>query len=211
MSGGRSGEETPPEGIDWAEIHRRMEAVRTAINRGPGTGEKKDILKMRARALAKEPDAPQPGQRSDVLEFLLAHERYGIEFSYVREVWPLKDLTAVPCTPPFVLGVINVRGQILSVVDLKKFLDLPEKGLGDLNKVIVLESAPGSNGMEFCVLADLVLGVRSVPLEGLQRSMPTLAGAGEEFFKGVTREGLILLDAGRVLRDRRMVVNDEVF
>ncbi len=195
-----------PAGIDWEEVHRRLEETRLKLGRRPDEVEKKDILRRRARALAKE-EFPEPGERKDVLEFFLAHERYGIESSYVREVWPLKELAEVPCTPSFVLGVINVRGQIISVLDLKVFLDLPQRGLGDLNKVIILES----DDMEFGVLADSLMGIRSVSLEGLQRSIPTLSGSrGEFFFKGITRDGLILLDAGRLLEDRGVVISEEV-
>lgn len=59
---------------------------------------------------------------------------------YVREIYPLKEFTPIPCTPPFVLGIINVRGQILSVIDIKKFFDLPEKGLPISTRL--LSSAP---------------------------------------------------------------------
>jgi purine-binding chemotaxis protein CheW len=62
----------------------------------------------------------------EVVEFLLAHEKYGIESKCVREVYPLKELTPVPCTPSFVRSIINVRGKILSVIDIKKFFELPE-------------------------------------------------------------------------------------
>ncbi|MDA8325786.1 MAG: chemotaxis protein CheW [Nitrospiraceae bacterium] len=117
--------EGPAGGIDWAEVRRRLEKAGSAADRAPDPGEKKNILRKRALALAKEPEAPDSGEHIDVLEFLLARERYAVESSYVREVWPLKDLTPVPCTPPFVLGIIGVRGRILSVLDLKKFLNLP--------------------------------------------------------------------------------------
>ncbi len=194
-------------GGDWADIHRRLEDARLAVDREPSPAEKKGMLRKRARALAKEPEAAEQGEHAWFLEFLLAHERYGIESSYVREVLPIKDLAPVPCTPSFVLGIINVRGQIISVLDLKKFLDLPEKGLGDLNKVIII----AKGDMEFGVLADVILGIRNVPLKGLQQRIPTLSGVGEEFFRGVTVEGLILLDAGRILKDKLIVVNEEVF
>ena len=207
MNGGESGKYHPA-GIDWPEVFRRMEEARSKLEQEPGPEEKKALLRKRAQTLAKEPQATAEGERIEVLEFLLAQEHYGIESSYVREVWPLRDLTPVPCTPPFVLGIINVRGRILSVLDLKKFLDLPEKGLGDLNRVIILES----DGMEFGVLADVILGVRSVPLKRLQQSIPTLAGVGQEYFSGIfTGEGLVLLDTGRILKDRRIVVNEEIF
>jgi purine-binding chemotaxis protein CheW len=59
--------------------------------------------------------------RLEVVEFLLAQERYGIATRCVREVLPLVELTPLPGVPPFVLGIANVRGQIVSVLDLKRF------------------------------------------------------------------------------------------
>jgi purine-binding chemotaxis protein CheW len=111
----------------------------------------------------------------------------------------------VPCTPPFVLGLINVRGQIMSVIDLKKFFDLPEKGLTDLNKVIIVSD----DKMEFGILADNVLGVRSLPLAELQPALPTLTGVREEYLKGVTRERTVILDGKKLLGDRKIVIHEE--
>src|SRR6267154_1771217 len=99
-----------------------------------------------------------------------AHEHYAVESSFVREVYPLKELTPVLGVPAFVLGVINVRGQSVSVIDPKQFFGLPEKGLTDLNKVILITDGT----MEFGLLADAVLGLRHVPLKELQKSLPTL-------------------------------------
>lgn len=97
----------------------------------------------------------------EIIEFRLASETYGIESAFVREVYPLKDFTPLPGAPPFVLGIINVRGQILSVVDLKKFFNLPQKGLGELNKVIIIRNEQ----LEFGILADVMLGTRPISLE----------------------------------------------
>ena len=74
----------------------------------------------------------------ELLEFRLASERYAVESRLVQEVHPLRDLTPLPCTPPFVLGIVNVRGRILPVLDLKKFFDLPERGLTDLHRIILV-------------------------------------------------------------------------
>ena len=68
----------------------------------------------------------------------------------------------MPCTPPFILGIINVRGQILAVIDLKRFFNLPDKGLSDLNKVIILRRG----GLEVGLLADAVAGVQAIPRVG---------------------------------------------
>jgi purine-binding chemotaxis protein CheW len=127
--------------IDWDTVHRRLEAVQTTLERGwaPTLEEKKRILHARAQALARESVREEAAQGAlEVVEFLLAYEKYGIESSYVREVYPIRELTPLPGTPPFVLGVTNVRGQILSVIDLKRFFDLPEKGLSDLKRVIII-------------------------------------------------------------------------
>src|SRR4029077_20843283 len=98
------------------------------------------VLRTRARALARPPvQRPAAHTWLEVLEFRLAQESYAIETRYVREVYPLKDLTPLPCTPPFVLGIVNVRGRILPVIDLKKFFDLPERGLNGLLRIIVIE------------------------------------------------------------------------
>ena len=77
---------------------------------------------------------------------------------------------------------VNVRGQILSVLDLKKFFNLPEKGLGDLNKIIIIRNEM----MEFGILADVIIGTRRIPLEAIQPPPPAVTGIGAEYLKGVT-------------------------
>jgi purine-binding chemotaxis protein CheW len=141
-----------------------------------------------------------------VLEFRLAQERYAVESQYVQEVHPLKELTPLPCTPPFVIGVVNVRGRIVPVLDLKKFLELPEKGLTDLHRIILVRG----EDFEVGILADVIVGVRFVLENTLQPSLPTLTGLRAEYLKGVTAERLIILDLKRILADPKIIVNDEV-
>lgn len=195
--------------VDWTEIHRRLAAARAAVEQewAQNPEEKKKILKARAQALARDPATQKPvEEHMEVVEFLLAYEKYGIESNYVQEVYPLRELAPVPCTPPFVLGMINLRGQILSVIDLKKFFDLPEKGLTDLNKVLVVRS----DRMELGILADVILGVRTIPLQDLQPSLPTLTGIRAEYLRGVTKDRLVVLDVGKILSDPDIVVQEQV-
>ncbi len=192
---------------NWSDIHRRLEKLQINIESGFALTpeEQKRILKARARVLSKDPGADQVIPSVEVLEFLLASERYGIDSSRVREVYPLKELTPLPCTPSFVLGIINLRGQILSVIDLKKFFDLPEKGLTDLNKVIVLHSGE----MELGILADEIAGMRSIPLQEIQL-LPTWTGIRSEYLKGITPQRLTILDVERILSDPKIIVHEEV-
>jgi purine-binding chemotaxis protein CheW len=166
---------------------------------------KSEILRARAQALSRELTVASEAILQ-VIEFGLAHERYAVEAAYVREVHRLEDLTPLPCTPPFVLGLVNVRGRIFPVIDLKKFFDLPEHGITDLHRILLVQTAD----MEFGILADTIAGVRGIPLDDIQPPLPTLTGIRAEYLKGVTAERLVILDVARILADRRVIVNEEV-
>ena len=205
-------ETRPPEepqrssAIDRDEIHRLPDAVYDTVDRAtPETPNA--VLHARARALAKPPgtDVGSPDSL-EVVEFLLADEHYGFESSAVREVYPLTALTPLPCTPPFVLGIINVRGQILSVIDLKVFFDLPHNGLTNFTRVLILSSGR----MEFGILADVVSGIRQVLQHALQPSLPTLTDIRKEYLTGVTPDRLVVLNAEKLLSDPAIIVHEAV-
>ena len=166
-----------------------------------------EILRTRARALARRIEvAPVTESVLEVLEFSVAPERYAVENRFVREVCAFKDLTPLPCTPRFVLGIVNVRGRIFPVFDLKKFFDLPERGVTDLHRIILV----GNGDVEFGLLADVMVGVRSLPMDALQPALPTHTGIREEYLKGVTAERLVVLDLDRILSDPKIIVHEEV-
>src|SRR5450759_498339 len=194
--------------IDWEAIHRRLAVAAMGISEGfeHGPDEIRRILQARARAAAKPPVMPDDAERLQVLAFSLAGETYGVETCHVREVCLLKDLTGIPCTPPFVAGVMNLRGQILAIVDLREFFGLPARGLTELNRVIVLRGG----ATEFGLLADSIDGVRSVRASDLQESLPTLTGIRERFLKGITGQMLAVLAGGRLLAAAGLKVNEQV-
>ena len=167
----------------------------------------KSILRSRAMMLSQEiATGGTDEEYFEILEFLLAHETYAIETMFVREVYPMADLTPLPCTPAFVYGLVNVRGQILTVIDMKKFFDLPEKGITNLNKIIVVRK----DAMELGILADEIIGIRNIPMNKLQPPLSTMTGIHAEYLKGIIVEGLIALDMERFLTDGRLIVHEEV-
>ena len=175
--------------------------------RMPAAPNARQILRARAQALARPPERAAVAAASlELLEFRLANECYALETRYVREVYPLKNLTPLPCTPPFVLGIVNVRGRILPVLDLKKFFELPEEGLTDLHRIILVQG----HDLELGLLADVIAGVRTIPVDSLQPSLPTLTGIRAEYLKGVTAERLVVLDLDRILTDPKIIVHEEV-
>jgi len=141
-----------------------------------------------------------------VTRFLLTPEVYGIEAIWIREVLPLKSLTTIPGTPSFVMGVVNVRGQIISVVNLKRLFNLEEKGISELNKIIIIRN----DRLEFGILADSVIGMEVIELSDIQSSPLTLNGTGADYVTGVTRDGLIVLDGQKILNSSIIIVNDKI-
>lgn len=163
------------------------------------------ILEERARALAKVAET-KTGETLRVVIFSLSNETYGISTDYVREVQPLREISPVPCTPGFVVGVINIRGSIYSVIDIRDFLGVPKQEITDLTKVILVDAA----GLEVGILADDVSGEMSVPLAEIKPSLATHGGIKEEYTQGVTKDMLIVLNLEALMHDERIIVHEEV-
>ena len=141
-----------------------------------------------------------------VLEFLVGSENYAVESMYIGEVYPFKKLTPLPWTPPFVLGIINVRGQIVSVISIEKLFDMPEEGLTNPNNVIIMHN----DDMELGILADSILGVCSILLKEIQPPSPILKATMVQYLKGITKKQLPIIDAVKLLSDKNIVVHEEV-
>ncbi len=194
-------------GIDWARVHARLTDAARELDEHhvPSPAARRAVLEARARALAVPPPAAV-GASLEVLEFVLADERHAIESAWVREVVPLRELTELPGTPAFVLGIIHLHGEILSVLDIRTFFGLARKGLTDLDKAIVLDDGK----MSFGILVDRIVGSRSIPMVDVQAPLPTLSVIRPDYLLGVTREREVILDGHKLLADPAIVVADEV-
>jgi purine-binding chemotaxis protein CheW len=194
--------------LDWSAVRQRLDGLRRVLedDAEPEPAHVARQLRLRASALAAQPEQEADAAQLEIIEFQLAGECYGVATALVREVCPLLELTPVPCTPAYVLGIIDVRGEFISVIDIKRFFDLAEQGLSDLNKVIVLAAA----GMTFGILADAIVAVRTVARAELQAPPPTLTAVRSEYLLGVTGEHLALIDAEKLLGDRNLIVNEAV-
>jgi purine-binding chemotaxis protein CheW len=165
------------------------------------------ILRRRAAAFARPPAlSTAPTDVIDVVEFFISGERYAVETAYVSETAVLTHLTALPCAPNFVVGIVNIRRRIRHVIDLREFFELPPRGIVDLHHVIFIQHGESHLGL----LADLVTGLRQLPRASLQLPPPTFAGIRADYLKGITSDGLAVLDAVRIVTDRRQIVREEV-
>jgi purine-binding chemotaxis protein CheW len=183
--------------VDWEALRLKLADAAASIEKDSGQDPKttRGILEARARAAARPPEKRDDSQSLSVLAFTLAGESYGVEIAYIREVCQLKDLTPLPGLPPSVAGVMNLRGRILAVFDLRRFFELPARGITELNRVIVL----GKDGDELGLLADAIDGVRDMAASELREGQSARSGGKDNFLKGIDGRMMALLDAGRLL------------
>jgi len=189
---------------DWKAVHDKMAGIQAAaVQEATLTAqEKQALLKTRAQALARMTDQTEStGDQIALTEFLLASETYAFESASVHEVYPLKELTPLPCTPSFVLGVMSVRSRIFPVIDIKLLLDLPKKQTDTLSKIIILQTGR----MEVGILADIILGVHTILTNTLYPPPLTLREPYAQYLKGVTDEGVAVLDGSRLLTSTRLI------
>jgi purine-binding chemotaxis protein CheW len=164
------------------------------------------ILQARAQALAQAPAEESADSIAQVVIFALGDESYGIGATHVENIYPLEGLTPVPCTPDFVVGIVNLRGRIFSVIDLHSFMGLGTVTVDENTQVIAVSVA----GLEVGLLANDVHSVGALSLSNLEPVLPTVTHIAAEYTRGVTPEMIVLLDLEAIMQDRRMIVHEEV-
>ncbi|MDF1615174.1 chemotaxis protein CheW [Desulfurivibrio dismutans] len=136
------------------------------------------------------------------LTFSLANEEYGVGILKVREIIGVMEITAVPHTPPHIKGVINLRGRVIPVMDLRLKFGMPAKGYDERTCVIVVEVQGRSSAVQVGMVVDSVSEV--VNIAGSEIEPPPSMGASTESdnilgMAKVKGEVKILLDVDRVV------------
>lgn len=134
-----------------------------------------------------------------IVVFGIGNELYGVGIDAVHEIIKVPEITAVPDAPAFLEGMINLRGRILPVIDLRRRLRLPEAARTKHTRVLVTESGGRSVGL----LVDSVSEVLKVPPEALEPPPEMITSVGVEYITSVAKlehRLVILLDLPRVLQ-----------
>jgi purine-binding chemotaxis protein CheW len=152
------------------------------------------ILEERAQALAQHSAAIVDERGDEVLTFQLGESAYGVAVELVREVQVLGSYTPLPGTPPFVLGLVNLRGQLLSALDLRPLLGLPRRA-PRVGAVLLIVSV---SGMQVGLLADEVLAIRRAGVN-LSPGLALAEGQTASGVRGVDRDLTVLLDLAALL------------
>lgn len=142
------------------------------------------------------------------LSFVLGREEYGLEILKVQEIIGIMEVTRVPRTPPYVRGVINLRGRVIPVVDLRTKFKMPTIEDTEKTCVIVVQVARDDTTITMGVIVDEVSEVLSFTEDQIEPA-PEFGGGMEEagFVTGMGKLGkkvLILLDSDRVLEGEEL-------
>lgn len=130
--------------------------------------------------------------------FKIGKEIFGVDIASVREIVRVPEIVKVPDTPNFVEGIINLRGKIVSVVDLKKRFRLGHVDKSKTSRVLVVEM----NGRVIGLLVDAASEVLKLPANSIEPPPDMISGIGIKYITGVGKIGeriIILLDIKKVL------------
>jgi purine-binding chemotaxis protein CheW len=143
-------------------------------------------------------EAAASASTSKFVGFTLGKEEYAVDILKVKEIKLMLAITRVPKAPPFVEGVINLRGEIIPIIDLRKKLSLAISPQTEDSRIIVIELDERLVG----IIVDSVSEVLELPDDKISPPPPIVAGIEAEYLRGVGRLGdrlLILLDLDKIL------------
>ncbi len=130
--------------------------------------------------------------------FDLASEYYGVDIGDVREIIRMQTVTRVPGAPPYVEGLINLRGQVIPVVDLRKRLELVVGEQTNESRIVWVTI----NGQDVGVIVDAVTEVLRIPLSSIEPPSSMVSSVDSDYLRGIAKlesRLIILLDMGKVL------------
>ncbi|MDA0676832.1 MAG: chemotaxis protein CheW [Chloroflexi bacterium] len=141
------------------------------------------------------------GPHRQLVVFDLDAEQFGLDIAAVREIIRLQEITAVPRTPEFVEGVINLRGKIVPVVCLRKRFDMEIVERDEDFRIVVVDV----NGTELGIVVDAVTEVSSIPESSIEPPTTLISGENSGYLTGIAKTGqsmIMLLDIGNLLTVR---------
>jgi len=133
-----------------------------------------------------------------VIVFRLVDEEYGVEVSQVRSIEKMQNITRVPRTPEFVKGVINLRGVVTPIIDLKTRFNLGEETYTDSTRIIIV----AVEDMEVGLIVDAANDVIDIPVNSIVQPPAVVGGIQKAYLRGVAKleeRLLVMLNLDKVL------------
>lgn len=138
------------------------------------------------------------GEVVQVVSFRLGGEEYGVDIAQVQEIIRMVVITHVPRAPHFMEGVINLRGQLIPIIDLRTRFGMPRQNSTKSTRIVVTEIGTKRVG----IVVDSVSEVLNMPIENVEDAPEMIAGVGTEYIQGVGKLNdrlIIMLDLTMVM------------
>ena len=136
------------------------------------------------------------------LTFMMANEEYGIEILSVQEIRGWEPMTAIPNSPAYVTGVINLRGTVVPVIDLRQRFQLPKVDYSDVTVVVIVKVLIEGHEKIMGIVVDAVSDVYNLDKDAVSQTPAVGEMANKEFIDGLINVGdkmVVLLDLNKVL------------
>ena len=141
--------------------------------------------------------------------FMLNKAYYGVPILQVKEIVKMTEITEIPNTPDFVQGIVNLRGKIIPIIDMRKRFGLPEEEVNENWKILILKS----DDVLFGVMVDQISEVEKVPATLIEKPPKIVAGVNGKFINAIAKMEnrlLILLDIGKILSDEEKEILQDI-
>jgi purine-binding chemotaxis protein CheW len=142
-------------------------------------------------------------QREKYLTFSIGSETYGFEIKYVTEIIGIQEITEIPELPHYVKGIINLRGKIIPVMDVRLRFKKEARAYNDRTCIVVIDIQDSSIGL----VVDHVSEVMRIPAENIAPPPAAKTGFHNRYIKGIGKVGVevkLLLDCDKLLNDEEI-------
>ncbi len=207
--------------VDWESVRQKM----TGSSASPAWTEdvSRDLLEQtwarRAAQVAQVIEDGESGEQIDIAVIRLGREVYGLDTNYIFDIRVMGSVTRVPRVPDWMAGVTNLRGRIISVLDLQRFLGLPpaedDSAAEPATPYLVVVETPA---MELAILVNEVQAIKALPISQIQESSSAVRGIPADYMRGIviSAQGeedaapLLVLDLPNLLADKRLIVHEDI-
>lgn len=163
----------------------------------------RNILKHRAMLLARPIEEPYTPPGKQYVVFELAKEKFACDIAFSDEVIVVKSILGIPCTPQYIVGILSLRGSLVTVVDLRYFFNMQEKAVLGSDRALVIKHGD----FRIALLTDDVVGLQYIAHDDIQANNMILYNFPKEHVSGITGDRTIILNPNSLFRKEVLEVN----
>lgn len=201
------GPDSTDSALSDSEEREEIDRVKHPVFCPEATEEERRIFRSRAKELRHSPEFDELTGLHPIAVFDLKGELYGIDLSAVRELTMINNMASIPCCPDYIHGILNLRGEIITVLDIGPFLNIPVSVLGSESMAIIVQSG----GITAGVHCDKVVDALYISESDITGMPSALHSEKDEYLTGLVPYGdrmASIIDINRILEGGALIVNE---